>query len=300
MVVPIILENLWNGRYELSASFAVMIALILINGHRVRQGKNPWFSSPVLTAVTVFVQALAVLRNGPLGLFWLFPVIIFFFLVQTRGAAILSSTVLVAAIIPLSYLQVGVPPTVRLLATSVLTILMANTFLGVIGLLEKRLREQARTDPLTGVFNRRHLNECLAEAVERGERHATACSMVVFDLDHFKRVNDELGHDAGDRVLRVVSGLFQARLRSTDLLFRIGGEEFLLLLGDTRLQNAAGLAEELRAQIASARILEDRPVTLSMGVSELRPGEGASHWMSRTDALLYEAKNQGRNQVVAG
>lgn len=299
LVLPVVCESLWEGHYLLAGSFLVMIGLILLNGRRLVRGRRPLISPPVLTLLTIFVQALAVWQNGALGIWWVFPAIVFFFLVQSRRSAAVSSLLLIAVTVPIAFRTAGAPPSARLLATALLFVVVSNTFLKIIGILEARLKEQARTDPLTGAFNRRHLQDCLAEALERFARHATPSSMVMFDLDHFKKVNDELGHDAGDGVLRSVTSLVSGRLRSTDLLFRIGGEEFLILLGDTGLANAAGLAEELRGQIVSAQILPDRKVTVSMGVSEVEAGDTASSWMSRTDELLYRAKRQGRDQVVA-
>ena len=120
----------------------------------------------------------------------------------------------------------------------------------------------------------------------------------MIDVDRFKSINDQFGHATGDTVLKGIVSLIQKRSRKLDLLFRIGGEEFMLLLPDTQEAAAAVVAEELRASTAESRLLEDWQVTLSIGVAELRPGESPDSWMKHADDALYAAKKAGRNRVV--
>jgi diguanylate cyclase (GGDEF)-like protein len=153
-------------------------------------------------------------------------------------------------------------------------------------------------DPLTGVFNRRHMERCLDDAIERQRRTSAPASLLVIDVDHFKRINDQFGHAKGDSVLKGIVSLVRKRSRKLDLLFRIGGEEFMLLLPDTREADAAAVAEQLRASIAESRLLDDGRVTVSIGVSELQPDESLDSWMKHADEALYEAKAAGRDRVV--
>src|SRR5947209_12284261 len=177
-------------------------------------------------------------------------------------------------------------------------IVLANIVLSIILDLHRRLLDQAVVDPLTGVFNRRHMERCLSDAIERLRRNAAPTSLLLIDVDHFKSINDQFGHATGDGVLRCIVSLIQNRSRKLDLLFRIGGEEFMLLLPDTQEAAAAVVAEELRASIAESRLLDDRQLTVSIGVSELQPGESPDTWMKHADDALYEAKKAGRNRVV--
>jgi diguanylate cyclase (GGDEF)-like protein len=158
---------------------------------------------------------------------------------------------------------------------------------------------QTVTDPLTGAYNRRHMEACLDEIIERQRRTGATAALLLIDIDRFKEINDRSGHAAGDAVLRRVVALIGDRVRRLDRLFRIGGDEFLLLLPDTDLTAALTVAEDLRARIAAAAIAGAPPVTVSIGVAVLGSGQQMDAWMHAADAALYRAKQQGRNRVAA-
>ncbi len=163
---------------------------------------------------------------------------------------------------------------------------------------ERRLVEQAITDPLTGAFNRRHMDFCLAHAVARRERTGEPASVLLLDIDFFKRINDTWGHAAGDAALQGLVAIVASRGRRLDTLFRFGGEEFVLLLPGTRYDGAAGVAEELRGAVARASLLPgSATLSISIGVSELGPGQSPAAWLADADAALYRAKREGRNRV---
>jgi two-component system, cell cycle response regulator len=156
------------------------------------------------------------------------------------------------------------------------------------------------TDGLTGVCNRKQLDNLLSSDLAHAQRHARPLSIVMLDIDHFKRINDQFGHLAGDTVLRSMAGILQKRLRTHDRLGRYGGEEFCLILPETPLDKAVQLAEELRALVASSEFSTDAHkvnVTLSLGVATYAPGMTATQLYQRADELLYAAKHAGRNQV---
>jgi len=165
-------------------------------------------------------------------------------------------------------------------------------------LLEQELSRLATTDTLTGIPNRRSFNQWLEREVATANRYAAAFSLVMFDIDNFKQVNDEEGHDSGDRLLCHVAELAQDSMRKSDVLVRWGGDEFMLLLPHTPLQDAEQLAERLRVQVEKERFM-GRAVTLSLGLTEYRVGESPRQLLKRTDRALYEAKHSGRNTVVA-
>ena len=165
---------------------------------------------------------------------------------------------------------------------------------------EGRLIEESLTDALTGVGNRRKLELALATEISRAERQGGPLSAIMLDIDHFKRVNDEFGHAAGDKVLVRFGGLLRAQTRPTDIVARFGGEEFVVLMPHTLLASAAAKAEQIRRAIAAEPIAPlPNPVTSSFGVAELAPGERAESFLGRFDAALYRAKEGGRNRVVA-
>lgn len=156
----------------------------------------------------------------------------------------------------------------------------------------------ARTDSLTGLWNRRHFEDTLEAEVARARRYGTPLSLLALDADHFKRINDQLGHHAGDTVLREIAQQLSAGIRHSDVLCRWGGEEFMVLVPRTGLEQAAVMAEKIREGLASHEFAPVGPVTVSIGVGEVGSSEAVEVWLRRVDAALYEAKQQGRNCVV--
>jgi diguanylate cyclase (GGDEF)-like protein len=165
-----------------------------------------------------------------------------------------------------------------------------------------RQRELARTDDLTGAFNRRHFRELAVHEVAVAKRYHHPLAVILFDLDHFKRINDIAGHDAGDEALRRVARLVTGHLREADLFARYGGEEFILLLPGTTAPEAVLVAERIRTAIAAEGVMADHgftAMTISSGVAELLPGDDSLELMiRRADDALYRAKNAGRNRTM--
>jgi two-component system cell cycle response regulator len=157
------------------------------------------------------------------------------------------------------------------------------------------------TDSLTGLGNRRRLEQSLATEINRAQRTGGSLCAFMADLDHFKRINDTFGHEAGDKVLAAFGELLRGETRATEILARAGGEEFVVLMPQTDLARGLATAERIRAAIAAERIdpLPDG-ITASFGVAELAAGEQGDAFMRRVDKALYEAKHAGRNCVVVG
>ena len=163
---------------------------------------------------------------------------------------------------------------------------------------EKELENLASTDVLTGIFNRRKLMKVLSLEVKRATRYNQPLCLIMFDLDHFKSVNDNYGHDVGDFVLREVSRMVSKRLRETNFFARFGGEEFIVILPVTELAGAGLLAERLRLTIEQLDTTPVNRVTASLGVVQLMDNEATDELLKRVDVALYAAKDAGRNQVV--
>jgi two-component system, cell cycle response regulator len=160
----------------------------------------------------------------------------------------------------------------------------------------RRLETLVREDPLTGLANRRAILTLLSGMISGARRHGRPLSVAIVDLDHFKRVNDEFGHQAGDEVLLASVAAMRGRLRQEDQLGRMGGEEFLVLLPDTGMAAARRVADALRRQVAQAA--GPVPVTASLGLATW-DGEAADELLRRADEALYAAKRSGRNRVHA-
>lgn len=163
--------------------------------------------------------------------------------------------------------------------------------------MEDELERQATRDHLTGAFNRRAFDAALRHAIEQAELDDEPFTLLLFDIDHFKQVNDRHGHDVGDAILKRLAERVANTLRTTDILCRWGGEEFTILLPDTRLKGANVFAERLRHQIQEAR-LNGLAVTISTGIAQYRAGDSTDTLLARADAALYRAKKAGRNCIV--
>ncbi len=161
----------------------------------------------------------------------------------------------------------------------------------------QRLDQLAGTDALTGAWNRRQFDEVVERELDRAKRYSHPVSLILLDLDLFKKINDNYGHAKGDLVLQHVADCIRGALRRSDSLTRWGGEEFMILMPDTGLSNAAVLGERVRASIALNSIQELCSVTASIGVAELVASESRDQWVARADAAMYRAKQAGRNRV---
>jgi two-component system cell cycle response regulator len=168
----------------------------------------------------------------------------------------------------------------------------------------RRLYESSVLDALTGAFNRKHFSERIAGEIAYAKRHQTALSLIIFDLDHFKRVNDSHGHLGGDHILRSVAGIVKRTLRAEDVFARYGGEEFAVIARGIDVERALLFAERIRTTVAAARIEFNRtnvPITVSLGVASLAccgDAQGNEALVAKADERLYEAKRAGRNRSV--
>ena len=167
----------------------------------------------------------------------------------------------------------------------------------------QELQEQAITDPLTGLHNTRYLRELLPGELLRAKRKGSPLAVIMIDVDHFKRVNDSLGHDAGDGVLKELGALFKQSIRGSDIACRYGGEEFAIILADATSESARRKAEDIRAAVKRLKLSHGgKPigdVTVSLGVA-LFPyhADQTTTLLRRADEALYQAKGAGRDRVV--
>ena len=159
--------------------------------------------------------------------------------------------------------------------------------------------KSSKEDPLTGCLNRAGFSSILLREQENLSKNGCPVSFVMLDIDHFKEVNDTYGHSVGDEVLVNLTRLIRDKIRNTDALVRWGGEEFVILCGDTPIQNAQFLAEKLRVAIEGATLIKQQQVTCSFGIAEMIPGEDPKKLFERAAKALYSAKEGGRNRVVS-
>jgi diguanylate cyclase (GGDEF)-like protein len=192
------------------------------------------------------------------------------------------------------------PPLANQLAATVaehITLSLSNL------MLREDLRSQSIRDPLTGVFNRRYMEEAFTHELYRAARHAHPVGVIMLDVDHFKAINDAHGHAYGDSLLKALAGYLKKCLRGEDILCRYGGEEFTIILPDTTLENALSLAERLRSEIQAIELEPGspplEPIRISLGVAAFpEHGRNAEELLKSADWALYQAKKRGRDQVI--
>jgi len=164
--------------------------------------------------------------------------------------------------------------------------------------LEQELQRRASTDPLTGLYNRLRFNEYVGKELNRLRRYGGEATLLLLDLDDFKSVNDEFGHDQGDRVLKELCRVLERNSREADILARWGGEEFVLLAPETFIKEGELLAEKLRQAVANHPFPQVGTITVSIGCVSMNPGDSPNEVLRRADDAMYAAKDSGRNRVV--
>ena len=298
-LTPFAINNFFQGRLILGSGSLAIVFVLAANAWSTSRGRyHPVFALSIVP-FTLFFLVIAFLKQGIIGALWCYPAVIAFYFMVPEKMARLSNAVILCVALPMAWFVLDFPLAARVAATLLAVSTFSAIFVRVITSQQRQLREQAVTDTLTGLSNRVLLGTSLEQAIEQHHRTNAVMTVVALDLDHFKSVNDTFGHDAGDSVLQGVGDLLRKRVRRSDRVFRLGGEEFLVLLYGTDLENGRLFAEELRKAIESQPILPGQAVTASLGVATLRAGEDWNAWMKRSDENLYRAKESGRNCVIA-
>ena len=299
-VTPFAVIDFFEGHYFLGAATFAVVVCFCIDGYAIHTKRRPPIPFQFLLLPTVAAIGTSLRTDAIHGALWCFPGVLLCYFVLPRRRAIAASLFLLAVSAPMVLLSLGQDIALRFVVTLALTIVIIYIITDAIRELQSELLAQAVTDPLTGAYNRRQMETTLEEGIERHQRTGAPASILMIDIDHFKRVNDEMGHDAGDRLLKALVLLIKNRSRKLDRLLRMGGEEFLLFLPDTPAAAALTKAENLRARIAEGTFIKNRAVTVSIGVADCRRDITQDAWIKIADNALYKAKETGRNRVVHG
>jgi diguanylate cyclase (GGDEF)-like protein len=298
LLTPFTINNFIQQRYLVALILVLIQALTFANVYAVRCGRpKPVPLALLLLPFLAGITAAVVVQGVP-GVLWGYPVVLYMYFVLSRRVAIACSIALLCYMSWLTLHYIDSALALRVFGSLLLTIIMINIVLDVIADLHRTLANQALTDPLTGCFNRRFMEQNLELLAARAQRHPVVATVLMIDVDHFKPVNDVYGHDRGDQVLQGIVKVVGERLRRGERLFRWGGEEFLLLLEQTDADGAMVVAEDIRRRVEAAEILPERQVTVSIGVGQYRAGQTAEDWTRSADAALYRAKAGGRNCVM--
>ncbi|MBS3804640.1 MAG: GGDEF domain-containing protein [Oleiphilaceae bacterium] len=282
---------------------AILLAAFCLNAIMViafLRWRNAYFGQGwVFVTLAAICAVYSTIINGYAGLYWSYPAVAaLFFLVGLREAC-LSAILFITAMAAVSFNVFPHSEFWRILFSLSLTGIFVMVFAWLVGRLQVELTRLATTDPLTGCLNRSQLADILNGQIQLRERHERVSSLVLVDLDFFKNVNDDWGHSTGDQVLQEVAVRLNQRLRESDQLFRIGGEEFMVVLPETRQKDAETLVQQLLDNLSVRPFMNNIRLTASAGVTEVVKGETWSTWLNRADQALYSAKADGRNRMVS-
>lgn len=300
-ITPFAFYRYINEQY-LAATVEIISVLIMAGlGLYVWKTRNVKYMKVV---ISIFMLSGLVIFNYLLGssiLFWLYPIIMTTYFLNDLKTSATLVTVASAALLPL---LISEKTTVEV-ASIIITMIICQLF-GF--LLSRKIRQQyaimedlANQDGLTGAANRRAFEERIEFLYNFSSRHRkgseSTASMIIFDIDNFKQINDEYGHIEGDNILINLTELFKTKIRGIDQLYRYGGEEFVVIANGADTLKATELAEKMRCLLEQSEISEKTKVTASFGVAELQKHEKPHRWIERADKAMYRAKRAGRNRV---
>lgn len=302
-ISPYAVYRLATGNYLVGvADSVIVVSTVLAVLYAWRTGDTV---KPGIYLASIFSAAatLIAINLGVNGLFWIYPLILFNFFMVSPRKALLATTLVLTALVGYSLLKQGSVfesdyQMISFLVTSMMASVLSFVFAYRTNSQRDELQQLAIHDSLTGARNRRAMNEELKIAASIKRRHGNHYGVLTMDLDHFKRVNDNHGHQAGDQVLVDFVELIKSASREEDRLFRFGGEEFLLLLPNTERAGLLAAALHLQQQIRQHLRGPSEAVTMSVGGAIMRHDEHWEDLLQRADQRLYRAKSAGRNCIV--
>ncbi len=296
-VAPFLVIRLLSGEWVMATVDALIIIGFSFLGLSVLRPRRVRFASVSIAILCVVGMLTTIYVQEERLVFWAYPALLaVFYLVKPWEAVVIA----VLTMLALAPELVGTMEPLHL-TTLYITLVATSAFAYAFAFLSRGQRDQllrlARKDPLTGVGNRRALDEKLAEICAAQTRSNVPASLLLLDIDNFKEINDAFGHAAGDQILVRLTEIIELRIRVTDSLYRIGGEEFVVVIEGQKKEQARRVAEQLRTLVEANELAPGGVVTISLGVAELAPGETPEQWLRRADIALYESKRAGRNQT---
>ncbi|MEL7536183.1 MAG: diguanylate cyclase [Pseudomonadota bacterium] len=257
-------------------------------------------TASVAMATLCLIGLVATLyTKGPTQTLWAYPALMAVFYLLKPREAIVVALGTIAILTPVLIEGRTATELATLFITLWVTLAFSFAFAVLTAGQRRQLRSLAHVDPLTGAGNRRALAESMPSIISETRDRLQPTSLLMLDLDHFKQINDRFGHSIGDQVLVEVADCLREHIRPNDQLFRIGGEEFVVVALNADIERGCRLGESLRHRISQLVSLPMPGITVSLGVAELVVNESADDWFRRADAALYDAKRSGRNRVCA-
>lgn len=289
--------NYYIGNHLLGTFLFLFLVTVLIDKRAHHYGEDLPINLNIVVTLLVLSLLLTFYYIGPTSVFWSFPISVGLFFILTLKPALFFNFIILLAHSTYCFISmdfdVALRPSISLLLLQIFSIFIILH----INKLQHDLVNMAIRDPMTGVFNRRqlsvHLENCLAQKI----RNNIDSAILSFDIDFFKAINDRYGHDVGDTVIIKLTKVIKEHSRDVDLLFRVGGEEFILLMQNTNENTAKQKAEMLRKILRDKINLDNKPVTVSIGVSMCEAETSTHQWIKNADIALYKAKDSGRDRV---
>ncbi|MES9947227.1 MAG: GGDEF domain-containing protein [Candidatus Thiodiazotropha sp.] len=298
VLLPFILINLKSGELVFSFLLFLLFVQTLVNTISYIYKKIYIFPTLSTFSVGIILLIVGIANIGIHVTYWAYPLLIIYHFYTPRVIVKYSIPIIITGLALVTYMYHGQTLALRFLATLFLMYFFTSIMIKVIVEQQSKLNALAVRDPLTGAFNRNYMESSFRTAIDRAHRGNGTASLVYLDIDHFKSINDDYGHHAGDRVLIEMVSMVKNRIRKVDEIYRSGGEEFIILLADTGLKGALSFARNLREQIENHRFYSEIKVTVSMGVVEYEKSQDMEQWIKLADMQLYNAKNHGRNCVM--
>jgi diguanylate cyclase (GGDEF)-like protein len=299
---PFALISLWREQTIAATFYLVIVTLLSVNSYYLYRKHAmlvpPWIILNIILVALIHSMSI----RGINALFWCYPAVFGVLFLSKRSHARINTVVFLSLLVPAAFYFVPANVAARFGVTLLMVSVSSDVLIGILNEFQARLAALTLRDPLTNAYNRRYLIDCLEQAITTAQKSAQPATLVAFDIDHFKGINDNYGHQAGDDTLtgivKIIDELLEQQYQS-DHIFRLGGEEFLILLKNTSVPFGVIFAEEIRTRIALAPLIAGAQVTVSLGVTEYTAGEHIDAWLKRTDDNLYRAKANGRNCVYA-
>jgi len=253
-------------------------------------------ASAIMCSMFLSVIVAVVHIKGPTLIYWTYPATLACFCILNARTAAIFNLISMLILFPALYPALKSSEVILIYATLTMLSLFGYTFTLISFQQHVELAKLAAKDGLTGVWNRRSLDDDISLIISKHQRKPIKASLIIMDLDHFKNINDTYGHGVGDEILIKIAALLRSIVRTSDQIYRYGGEEFILIAEDADINDAAILAETIRSRVEKSRLFEKQSVTISLGVAELSQATSAQSWLDLADEALYRAKNAGRNQ----
>jgi len=297
LLLPYVINHLLQCRFMMSAlTFAIIFLssgnTLSIFFRRVQIFPFAYFFILILTTL-----AAGLVLQGETIIYWYYPFAFIILSIAEHRQARIMLGLSILVFVPAVFYSADTGIAARFSVTYLMVCVFGDI---VVRLLDKAQAQQALltlTDPLTGALNRRSLLTTLGNAGESCRRGIGTASLIAIDIDHFKKINDSLGHKAGDDALKAIVAALLLRKRKLDKVFRIGGEEFVVLAHNIEPGESIAFADGLRVAVEEADILAEKVVTISIGVADYDSQQSIDEWIRQADANLYEAKRRGRNRV---